>query len=44
MKFLKFVLPPAIPLLTITLIPSLPVHGAVANMNPTADAFATTGR
>ena len=43
MKFLKFVLPPAIPLLTITMMPSLPVHGAVANLNPTADAFATTG-
>jgi len=35
---------PAIPLLAITLIPSLSVDGAVANMNPTADAFATTGR
>ena len=34
---------PAVALLGITLTASLPVRGAVVNLNPTADAFVTTG-
>jgi hypothetical protein len=38
-------LPPAVPLLVITLIQlqSLPVRGAAVDLNPVADAFVTTG-